>query len=285
MKNTTKTLSIFLAVLMLCTVICGVGASAANVKTGQMNVSYGQTEARGMLTSINDLRKPGNAWYWNESNSRVAPTNLADLKYDYKLEQFAMQRAAEIAVSFSHTRPDGTICFTVYEGQFRTRGENIAYGYRTADDVFEAWCETNDSYSGQGHRRNMLGSQYECIGIGHAILNGTHFWVQEFASPATGAAYTEPVDSQKTVTISYDADLFTLPQTQPAERRAGDVDGDGNVLANDARTALRASANLENLNSAAKRAADVNGNGLVQADDARQILRYSAGLQRRFTAR
>lgn len=56
----------------------------------------------------------------------------------------------------------------------------------------------------------------------------------------------------------------------------GDVDGDGSVLANDARLALRASALLEDLNEKQKKVADVDGNGEVFADDARKILRVSA---------
>ena len=285
MRKTKNIISVLLAVLMIGSAFfCGglTTAFAATIKTGDMTVTFGQTEARAMLASINDLRRPGNAWYYDQSNSRVSPTDLKGLTYDYKLEEFAMQRAAEIAVYFSHTRPDLTDCFSVYEGRFMAKGENIAMGFRTGDEVFEAWCETNDDYSGQGHRRNMLGANFTCVGIGHAILNGTHYWVQEFGSPATGAAYTDPVDTVKTVTIRYDADNFTLPEAR-SERRAGDVNGDGNVLADDARLALRASAQLQRLNAEAKACADVDGDGTVRADDARQILRYSAGLQRRFT--
>lgn len=62
----------------------------------------------------------------------------------------------------------------------------------------------------------------------------------------------------------------------------GDVDGDGQVLAKDARLALRASANLEELDDAQFVAADVDGNRKVLANDARQILRYSAKLQQAF---
>nr|MCR5781162.1 hypothetical protein [Clostridia bacterium] len=63
----------------------------------------------------------------------------------------------------------------------------------------------------------------------------------------------------------------------------GDVDGNGQILADDARLALRASAKLETLTEAQSFAADVDGNGQVLADDARQILRFSAKLQKEFT--
>ncbi len=62
----------------------------------------------------------------------------------------------------------------------------------------------------------------------------------------------------------------------------GDVNGDGDVLANDARLALRASAQLETLEGSAFLAADVNEDGKILADDARQILRFSAHLVTEF---
>lgn len=62
----------------------------------------------------------------------------------------------------------------------------------------------------------------------------------------------------------------------------GDVDGDGEVLAKDARLALRASAKLETLDAEQTKAADVNEDGKILAGDARQILRFSARLQKEF---
>ena len=67
------------------------------------------------------------------------------------------------------------------------------------------------------------------------------------------------------------------------EYDAGDVDGNGDVLANDARLALRFSAKLEELDKYQQKAADVDGSGDVLANDARQILRFSAKLQSDFT--
>ena len=60
----------------------------------------------------------------------------------------------------------------------------------------------------------------------------------------------------------------------------GDVNGDGYVKANDARTALRAAAKLEELNEKALKAADIDGNGKITAAEARKILRFAAKLDR-----
>ena len=77
-------------------------------------------------------------------------------------------------------------------------------------------------------------------------------------------------------------DLQALSGSDNRADGAGDLDNDGKVLANDARTVLRASAQLEKLNDAQTKAADVNKDGKVLADDARQILRFSAQLQKTF---
>lgn len=61
-------------------------------------------------------------------------------------------------------------------------------------------------------------------------------------------------------------------------RKKGDIDGDGDIDASDARLALRAAANLETLSDDQKKAADINNDGSVTAADAREILRKSAGL-------
>ena len=58
----------------------------------------------------------------------------------------------------------------------------------------------------------------------------------------------------------------------------GDVSGDGKILADDARLALRASANLISVTDEQKTAADIDGDGIITSSDARSILRYSARL-------
>ena len=57
-----------------------------------------------------------------------------------------------------------------------------------------------------------------------------------------------------------------------------DVNGDGKIQADDARTALRTSVKLDTLTGVYFAASDVNGDKKIQADDARSILRKSVGL-------
>jgi uncharacterized protein YjdB/uncharacterized protein YkwD len=144
-------------------------------------VEYDQSSARSMLNKINSFRKGSEAWYYNEDGSKKTVSGLSNLVYDYDLEKVAMQRAAEIAICYGHTRPDGTGCFAIFPDEATSCGENIAYGYSSVDSVMEAWKETYYNYSGQGHRRNMLSSNFNVVGIGHVKYNGTDYWVQDFA--------------------------------------------------------------------------------------------------------
>ena len=59
----------------------------------------------------------------------------------------------------------------------------------------------------------------------------------------------------------------------------GDVDGDGDITTDDARTALRYAAGLIELNDIQKFSADIDGNGTVTTAEARRILRASTGLE------
>ena len=202
-----KSISLLLSLIMLLSITAGIDLSAyaAGDYPITLTVKYGQTEARGMASKINSFRRSSDAWYWNEDNkSKTTLRDLKNLQYDYRLEKIAMQRAAEIAVNFDHTRPDGTICWTAYNefgNIYSAAGENIAAGYLTADSVFDAWKEDYEYYDGQGHRRNMLNSDYTSVGIGHCVYNGRHYWVQEFGQGYSNDAATSANNSDTNVTV------------------------------------------------------------------------------------
>lgn len=189
--------------MLIVVFVGGIAVSAADeVITVGVTCTYGQSEARRMLDMINEFRTGGTAWRWDESSTTKVPcTGLGELIYDYGLEQTAMQRAAEIALSFSHTRPNGDSCFTAYEGRQGAKGENIAAGRRTAETTFDQWKEEEENYGGQGHRRNMLSSSFQYIGIGHVVYNGYHYWVQEFGNMPTGVSAPEEADVEKEVPV------------------------------------------------------------------------------------
>ena len=52
-------------------------------------------------------------------NKERAEEGLAPLTMDPQLMEYAMHRAEECAVLYSHTRPDGSDCFTIMAGDWR----------------------------------------------------------------------------------------------------------------------------------------------------------------------
>ena len=146
-----------------------------------------QAEARRMLDMINELRTGEDAWYWDRTDTeQIRVTGLKPLQYDAKLEEVARIRAAELSISLSHTRPDGSRCFTAFPAGNYTKAENIAAGFRSVETVFAGFAEENEPYAKQGHRRNMLQKSLTRVGLAAVEINGTVYWVQEFAS---GAVY------------------------------------------------------------------------------------------------
>lgn len=113
----------------------------------------------------------------NIVNKERAAMGLEPLEYDYKLAEAAGVRAKELEKKFSHTRPDGTACFTVlgeYGIEYWTCGENIAAGQKTPEEVMNAWMNS------PGHYMNIMG-YYTHIGVGYYVdANGRPNWVQLF---------------------------------------------------------------------------------------------------------
>ena len=86
-------------------------------------------------------------------------------------------RAEEIVSNFSHTRPNGSSCFTVIDGSYRRVAENIAGGHATAEETVDQWMNSPP------HRANILDPALEELGVGYCHAPGSayeHYWVQLF---------------------------------------------------------------------------------------------------------
>lgn len=201
--NWRKLIAIISAVVMIFTTGVSTPVQAASSNSITLTVEYGQTEARAMLQRINNFRTSEEAWEWSKDGQKIYHQGLQELKYDPVLEEVAMQRAAELVVKYSHTRPNGENCFSAFPGGvYSACGENIARGQQTEEIVFTGWSEENEPYAGQGHRRNMLSENFNAIGIGHVIYNGTHYWVQEFGkSNSDIGSLPSALDESKEVSI------------------------------------------------------------------------------------
>ncbi len=196
-----RVFAVLLAALILLPFATGGAAAAATVSvTG----TYMQREAREVRGLINDFRKgkDESPWYWNETNTeKIQLSGLGELTYDYNLEKIAMQRAAEIAVKFSHTRPNGNKWYSLTYNGTQSYGENIAWGQSSDEEAFIDFREDNDDYGGQGHRRNMLNPDFTCVGLAHFVVNGKNFYVQEFGYSNSGTGATSPVNGNMTVDV------------------------------------------------------------------------------------
>ncbi|MCD8077134.1 MAG: leucine-rich repeat protein, partial [Lachnospiraceae bacterium] len=106
-------------------------------------------------------------------NKERAAEGLSALTMDKDLLAAAMQRAAEINIYFSHTRPSNLSCSTVSDKLF---GENIAVGQTSASSVMNSWMNSS------GHKANILGSSYQTIGIGCFTQGDVTYWVQIFGT-------------------------------------------------------------------------------------------------------
>lgn len=124
-------------------------------------------------------------------NQERAAAGLSTLTMDKDLMEAAMFRGGEISVSFSHTRPNGQRCFTICKKAY---GENIAYGYKSASSVMQAWMES------EGHRENILDPRYSTVGIGVVIVDGSINYVQLFGIRNLVTVPSKP--SNQTVSVN-----------------------------------------------------------------------------------
>ncbi|MDD7403838.1 MAG: CAP domain-containing protein [Butyribacter sp.] len=113
-------------------------------------------------------------------NKERTAAGLSPYTLDETLCSAAGERAKEIVEQFSHTRPDGTSCFTVleqYNYQYLAVGENIAAGQSTPAQVVESWMNSDL------HRQNIMSPEFTKIGIGYyeSATGYTYYWVQMFS--------------------------------------------------------------------------------------------------------
>ena len=129
--------------------------SKTTEETNEDEIDVNLIEDR-ILSLLNDLREE---------------KGLNTLEPNEMLREAANIRAVETEESFSHTRPDGSETFTVFEEEgitypYRMAGENLAMATyyldeeEMADLLFDGWVESEEHYE------NMIQPDYEEIGIG-----------------------------------------------------------------------------------------------------------------------
>ena len=159
-----KKFSVFmLAICMLLSVTSVLVSAENNIVSFDIQGTEVYSEIYDVLEMVNEYR---------------ADAGLSALTLDAELTAAAMQRAAECAIYFSHTRPSGESCFTVFPNRLNgRRAENIAIGQRNASGVMNSWMNSS------GHHANIMNTSNRSIGIGCFYCpDGTYSWVQLFSS-------------------------------------------------------------------------------------------------------
>ncbi|MFJ9339133.1 CAP domain-containing protein [Streptomyces sp. NPDC101733] len=112
-------------------------------------------------------------------NQERAAVGCPALTVNAKLTKAAQDHSADMAAhgNMSHTGSDGSdpgqrVTRAGYE--WRTYGENVAYGYPTAAKVMEGWMNS------PGHKRNILDCSFKEIGIG--LAQPGQYWTQDFGA-------------------------------------------------------------------------------------------------------
>lgn len=168
------------------------GAKGYKTITGTYTVNYNQSSARDLAVKLNTYR--------------IDTAQISGLTYDFTIEKYAMQRAAEIVMSFSHTRPNGDAWHTVFD--------KTKYGVESETNLNEnILCTSDGSMStslqvlnkvlaDSTQRTRSLRTKNRSFGIAHVTYNGGDYWVMLFSdSAAKDKSQTAAYDGSKDVKV------------------------------------------------------------------------------------
>lgn len=139
------------------------------------------------------------------TNKERMKQGLEPLTSTDKLQKACDIRAKELTTYFSHTRPNGSSCFSVLSPlniTYYSAGENIAMGYFSASSVVNGWMNS------PGHKANILGS-YSHMGVGYT--KSGYNWVQLFVGGCSSDSIS--VSGTKNLTITKGKSLESLDLT------------------------------------------------------------------------
>lgn len=126
-----------------------------NLKNGKTATVYGYWDietANEVFKLVNEYRKQN---------------SLCELKTSETLNETARLRALECAYFYSHTRPDGSRCFTAFPESYALAGENVGAGFNgNAQKVMNAWINS------PLHNANLLSTEFSYLGTSLFIMTG-----------------------------------------------------------------------------------------------------------------
>lgn len=141
------------------------GNATAQGKVGDDAQAASNAQAMQVLELVNVERKKA---------------GLQPLTLDNTLNRIAAEKARDMAVNgyFSHDSPTYGTPFDMMRSfgvDYKSAGENIAAGQRTAQEVMQSWMNSS------GHRANILSPKYTKLGVGYYDAGSkAPYWAQEF---------------------------------------------------------------------------------------------------------
>ena len=110
-------------------------------------------------------------------NAEREKAGLSPMKEDWELSRVAQYKSQDMLDKkyFDHTSPTYGTPFTMMKNfgiTYKSAGENIAKGQRSAAEVVTAWMNS------EGHRANIMSKNFTHIGVGY-VAEG-NYWTQMF---------------------------------------------------------------------------------------------------------
>lgn len=137
--------------------------------------------------TANGQKAPGDRYVRSKEEDVIKLVNvqrqkagLGPLSLDETMMAGAETRANEQKKAFSHTRPDGRDCFSIFAElniPANYRGENVGMGgICSADAIMNMWMNS------EGHRANIMNPKFSRIGVGYYESGNYGYWAQIFAN-------------------------------------------------------------------------------------------------------
>ena len=184
MKNIKKRISAA-AVLALLIAVCSApltpmaaetGGTAGDTKTVRLYGDY-HADISAALNRINASRKEAcreGVPDPRDSSKKLSISDYKPIKWSSDLEEIARLRAAEASLTVSHTRPNGTSCFTAQSSNgIDSWGEVLAWNWSTSMvPGIDQWYEEKSDWVSQnenavtGHYTQMIDPDHTYVGLG-----------------------------------------------------------------------------------------------------------------------
>ena len=148
--------------------------ASANTVTLSIEGTYTAEDKKVLIDYINGIRREA----CNEGvpdprdpDRVLTPSDYVPIRWSTDLEEIARIRAAESAILFEHTRPNGEICFTVRSSNNISSGSEIIAG--TSDIIFgiDLFCSEKNDWVNQtpgavtGHYTTLIDPSVSHIGL------------------------------------------------------------------------------------------------------------------------